>query len=160
MMLVFDIGDVGWMLFIIDLIGVVVGLWQVNWYIGVMLVNEMGMFIWNELFMDKLDLVLVFYEVVVGFIYLSMEIVVGQNYWVFKVGDVEVGGCMELLMFGVLNYWYVYFVVDDVDVMVVKVVVVGGQVIVELVDILLVGWFVVLFDLQGVIFSVLKFVLQ
>lgn len=42
-----------------------------------MLVNEMGMFIWNELFMDKLDLVLVFYEVVVGFIYLSMEIVVG-----------------------------------------------------------------------------------
>ena len=150
-----DVGDAGRMTFVADPTGAVVGLWQPNRHIGATLVNEPGAIIWNELITDKPDSALPFYETVVGLTHSTMEMAPGQNYTLLKVGESEVGGCMEPPMPDVPNHWHVYFAVPDADATAAQASSAGGQVAVEPFDIPSVGRSAVLADPQGAMFSVL-----
>lgn len=150
-----DIGDSGRMAFVADPTGAAVGLWQARQHIGATLVNEPGAVIWNELLTDQPDAALTFYEAVVGMTHSAMEMAPGQSYTVLKVGDGDVGGCMEPPMPGP-NHWHVYFAVDDVDAIAAKATAGGGTVAVEPFEIPSVGRSAVLGDPQGALFSVLK----
>jgi predicted enzyme related to lactoylglutathione lyase len=150
-----DIGDAGRMAFVADPTGAVVGLWQANQHIGSTLVNEQGAPIWHELITDKPDSALSFYEAVLGVTRSSVEMGPGQTYHMLKVGDTQVGGCMEPPMEGIPNYWHVYFAVPDADATAAKAAAEGGNVTVEPFDIPSVGRSAVLTDPQGAVFSVL-----
>ena len=152
----FDIGDAGRMAFIADPTGAAVALWQAKQHVGATLVNETGTVIWNELITDKPESALSFYQAVVGITHSTMEMAPGQNYMLLKVGDADVGGCMEPPMPGVPNHWHVYFAVDDADATAAKPSAEGGQVVQEPFDIPAVGRSAVLSDPQGAVFSVLK----
>jgi uncharacterized protein len=152
----FDIGDAGRMAVIGDPTGAVVALWQAKEHIGATLVNETGAVIWNELLTDGPDSALAFYEAVLGITHSTMEMAPGQQYRLLKVGDTQVGGCMEPPMPGVPNHWHVYFAVDDADATAAKASAQGGQVVAEPFDIPSVGRSAVLSDPQGAVFSVLK----
>ena len=149
------VGDAGTMAFVADPTGAVVGLWQANQHIGATLVNEPGAIIWNELITDKPESALAFYEAVLGVGTATMEMGPGQTYHLLKVGDTEVGGCMEPPMPGVPNHWHVYFAVPDADATAAQASSAGGQVAVEPFDIPTVGRSAVLTDPQGAMFSVL-----
>jgi predicted enzyme related to lactoylglutathione lyase len=149
------VGDAGTMAFVADPTGAVVGLWQANQHIGATLVNEPGAIIWNELITDKPESALAFYEAVLGVATATMEMGPGQTYNLLKVGDTEVGGCMEPPMPGVPNHWHVYFAVPDVDATAAQASGAGGQVAVEPFDIPTVGRSAVLTDPQGAMFSVM-----
>ena len=151
-----DIGDAGRMAFVADPTGAVVGLWQADRHIGATLVNEPGALIWNELITDKPDSALAFYQAVVGLTHSTMEMAPGQNYALLKVGETEVGGCMQPPMAEVPNHWHVYFAVDDADATAAHATAGGGQITVEPFDIPSVGRSAVLTDPQGAVFSVLK----
>ncbi len=151
-----DIEDAGRMAFVVDPTGASVGLWQAGEHVGATLVNEAGTVMWNELHTDKPDVALAFYEAVVGMTHSTMEMAPGQNYIVLKVGDSDVGGCMEPPMPGVPSQWHVYFAVDDTDAIAAKASAEGGHVVAEPFDIPSVGRNAVLSDPQGAIFSVLK----
>jgi predicted enzyme related to lactoylglutathione lyase len=149
------VGDAGTMAFIADPTGAVVGLWQANQHIGATLVNEPGALLWNELITDKPESALAFYESVLGVDTATMEMGPGQTYNLLKVGDTEVGGCMEPPMPGVPNHWHVYFAVPDTDATAAQAGAAGGQVAVEPFDIPTVGRSAVLMDPQGAMFSVM-----
>jgi predicted enzyme related to lactoylglutathione lyase len=149
------VGDSGTMAFVADPTGAVVGLWQANQHIGATLVNETGALIWNELITDKPESALVFYEAVLGVSSASVEMGPGQTYHMLKVGETEVGGCMEPPMPDVPNHWHVYFAVADADATAVQTGAQGGQIAVEPFDIPSVGRSAVLADPQGALFSVL-----
>ena len=154
------VGDAGTMAFVADPTGAVVGLWQANQHIGATLVNEPGAIIWNELITDKPESALAFYEAVLGLGTATMEMGPGQTYNLLKVGDTEVGGCMEPPMPGVPNHWHVYFAVPDADATAAQASGAGGQVAVEPFDIPTVGRSAVLMDPQGAMFSVMTPVAQ
>jgi predicted enzyme related to lactoylglutathione lyase len=84
-----------------------------------------------------------------------MEMGPGETYNLLKVGDAEVGGCMEPPMPGVPNHWHVYFAVPDADATAAQAASAGGQVAVEPFDIPTVGRSAVLMDPQGAMFSVM-----
>jgi predicted enzyme related to lactoylglutathione lyase len=154
------VGDAGTMAFVADPTGAVVGLWQANQHIGATLVNETGALIWNELITDKPESALAFYEAVLGVSSASVEMGPGQTYHMLKVGETEVGGCMEPPMPDVPNHWHVYFAVADADATAVQAGAQGGQIAVEPFDIPSVGRSAVLADPQGALFSVLTPVAQ
>jgi predicted enzyme related to lactoylglutathione lyase len=85
----------------------------------------------------------------------SVEMGPGQTYHMLKVGETEVGGCMEPPMPDVPNHWHVYFAVADADATAVQAGAQGGQIAVEPFDIPSVGRSAVLADPQGALFSVL-----
>jgi uncharacterized protein len=149
------VGDAGTMAFVADPTGAVVGLWQANQHIGATLVNETGALIWNELITDKPESALAFYEAVLGVSSATVEMGAGQTYHMLKVGETEVGGCMEPPMPDVPNHWHVYFAVADADATAVQAGAEGGQIAVEPFDIPSVGRSAVLADPQGAFFSVL-----
>jgi uncharacterized protein len=151
-----DIGEAGRMAFVADPTGAAVGLWQANRHIGATLVGEPGASIWNELITDKPESALAFYEAVVGLTHFTVEMAPGQKYTLLKVGETDVGGCMEPPMPGVPNHWQVYFAVDGTEAAVATATAGGGQSLVQPFDIPSVGRCAVLADPQGAVFSVLK----
>jgi predicted enzyme related to lactoylglutathione lyase len=119
------------------------------------MVNEPGALIWNELITDKPESALAFYEAVLGVSSGTMEMGPGETYHLLKVGETEVGGCMQPPMPDVPNHWHVYFAVPDADATAAQASSAGGQIAVEPFDIPTVGRSAVLMDPQGAMFSVL-----
>lgn len=116
-----------------------------------------GSFCWNELATSDSEACQKFYTELLG--WTAHEMKVGDvNYTVFKSGDKEVGGMMQMgaEWGGMSSHWMSYVAVDDVDGTVARVESLGGKTCVPPSDIPTVGRFAVINDPSGATFSILK----
>lgn len=114
-----------------------------------------GKFCWFELIIFKGVLVWIgdFYVKLFGWCIVDVGMDGFIYYFVSYGGDMIVG--FYEVMDDMFVFWVVYFDVDDVDVVVDKIVILGGKLLYGFVDIFGIGRFVVVLDLQGVVFSIL-----
>lgn len=118
-----------------------------------------GSFCWNELATSDSEACRKFYTELLGWTPHAMD-VGGVNYTVFKSGDKQIGGMMQMdAAWGAMpSHWMSYISVDDVDGLVARVESLGGKTCVPPSDIPTVGRFAVINDPSGATFSILKLI--
>jgi predicted enzyme related to lactoylglutathione lyase len=152
----FDVLDSGRMANIVDPTGAIFAVWQPKSHIGAEIVNEPGAFCWNELYTTDTKRAGDFYSKLFGWTREPMTMPTGQEYTIFKKGDAQAAGMMELPReWKVSPHWLVYFAVDDSDRTVSKASGMGAKVMMPPTDIPNVGRFAILNDPQGADFSVI-----
>ncbi len=118
-----------------------------------------GSFCWNELATTNAQTCRKFYEELFGWTSKTSEIG-GTDYTVFKSGDKDIGGLMEMSGEGWGEnppppHWMAYVAVGDVDAAVARVTELGGTVCVPPTDIPTVGRFSVINDPTGATISLM-----
>ena len=154
----FDVFDAGRMTVAQDPTGAVFGVWQAGEHIGAELANEPGTLNWNECRTTDPETAAAFYERVFGYEIDVQSIGEGQEYRVIKVGGRGVGGIAELgpRLQGMPPHWSTVFTVADTDESVARAEELGGERLLDPVDIPEVGRFAVLRDPVGAAFGVLS----
>jgi uncharacterized protein len=153
-----DVMDLGRMAVFADPTGAVFGIWQPGSFIGAEIVNEHGAFTWNELNTRDTAGSKEFYAAVFGWSYEDMEVENVGTYTGLKVGEDSVGGMLDVtgrVPDEVPPMWLTYFAVDDTDDIVEKLKQLGGNVMMEPIDIVA-GRFAVVSDPFGAVFAVIK----
>lgn len=152
----FDVMDQGRMANIQDPTGATFAVWEAKKHTGAEVVNEPGAFCWNELYTPDPKAAGDFYSRLFGWTRGAMPLPTGQEYTIFKKGDAQVAGMMELPKeWKVPPHWLVYFAVDDSDRTVRKASGMGAKVMMPPTDIPNVGRFAILNDPQGADFAVI-----
>jgi predicted enzyme related to lactoylglutathione lyase len=153
----FDVMEHGRMAIIQDPTGATFSVWQPKDHIGAQIVNETGAFCWNELYTADPKRAGDFYSELFGWAREPMPLPTGQEYTIFKKGDAQAAGMMELPKeWKVSPHWLVYFAVDDSDRAVSKASRMGAKVMTPPTDIPNVGRFAILNDPQGADFAVIR----
>ena len=109
-----------------------------------------GEFVWHELFTSDLDRSTGFYGELLGWRTDEVTTPDGSRYLVFRMGDLEVGGCMQVPPYRP-SCWSVYVSVDDVDATANRARRKRGRVIAGPRDVSDVGRFVTLADPMGAV---------
>ncbi|HEX9148422.1 MAG TPA: VOC family protein [Thermoanaerobaculia bacterium] len=152
----FDVMDQGRMANIQDPTGATFAVWEAKKHTGAEVVNEPGAFCWNELYTPDPKKAGDFYARLFGWTRETMPLPTGQEYTIFKKGDAQAAGMMELPSeWKVPPHWLVYFAVDDSDRTVSKASGMGAKVMMPPTDIPNVGRFAILNDPQGADFAVI-----
>ena len=118
-----------------------------------------GAFSWSELMTSNPKAACEFYGTLFGWKAETMDMGTGP-YHVLKVGDTSVGGIMGKppgTPAGMPSMWGCYVTVDDVDAILAKVRSLGGQVLMEPMDVKGVGRMAVIQDPQGAALSVMAY---
>jgi uncharacterized protein len=153
----FDVMDAGRMANIVDPTGALFAVWQPKRHIGAEIVNEPGAFCWNELYTTDPKRAGEFYSKLFDWSREPLTMPTGQEYTIFKRGDSQAAGMMELPKeWKVKPHWLVYFAVDDSDRTVNKASGLGAKVMVPPTDIPNIGRFAILNDPQGADFAVIR----
>lgn len=153
----FDVMDAGRMANIQDPTGALFAVWQPKSHAGAGIVNEPGAFCWNELYTTDPKRAGDFYSKMFDWAREPMPMPTGQEYTIFKKGDAQAAGMMELPKeWKVAPHWLVYFAVDDSDRTVDKARKMGAGVMVPPTDIPNIGRFAILNDPQGADFAVIR----
>lgn len=123
-----------------------------------------GMFSWNELMTTDREKAKAFYGAMFGWTYADMPLDEmgrpGETYTEAKLGEVSVGGMMDLppnAPEGVPPFWGAYVTVDNVDESAAKCQELGGKLIYGPQDIPGVGRFAVIQDPQGAMLSIMTY---
>lgn len=122
--------------------------------------SEHGTFCWNELVTGDAEKAKEFYTKLVGWDTQSWP---GEMpYTVFKAGDKQVGGMMQITpeMGDLPPHWMAYVAVEDVDKLAGQVEGLGGKIIVPPTDVPGVGRFVTVEDPTGAALSFMTFAKQ
>lgn len=152
----FDAAENGRMAVLQDPTGAFFSIWEPRANPGAGVVNEPGAFCWNELYTPDPKAAGDFYSRLFGWTREAMPLPTGQEYTIFKKGDAQVAGMMELPKeWKVPPHWLVYFAVDDSDRTVRKASGMGAKVMMPPTDIPNVGRFAILNDPQGADFAVI-----
>jgi len=114
-----------------------------------------GVFVWDELGTQDIDAAEKFYNAVFGWSTADMGEEYG-GYKIFKNGESDVGGMMKMPDPSVPSMWAPYVAVDDVDACVAKAKELGGDTIVDAMDVPKVGRISVLKDPIGAVFGIIK----
>ena len=117
-----------------------------------------GTFCWNELMTRDVPAAGKFYTELLGW-QAKDSGMPGMQYTLFKVGDKEAGGMMQMpadIPAQVPSHWMAYITVDDVDSAAAKVTQLGGNVMHGPVDVPGVGRFCVIQDPTGAVVSLIK----
>ncbi len=152
----FDITDVGRMSVIQDPTGAHVCLWQPNKNMGAEAVNEVGAFCWTELITSDTKKACDFYTTLLG--WTAEETQLGPIiYTFFKVGGENVGGMIQKnpMMGNIPSAWLGYLAVNDCDKTVEQTKSLGGQVVMDPMDIA-VGRFAIIQDPTNAVIGVIK----
>jgi len=122
--------------------------------------GKQGAFSWNELLTKDVEAAKKFYSEVLGWTTEDMPMGDMGTYVIFKVGDEQVGGMMQMPpqieQMGAPPYWGPYISVDDVDAIVAKVEALGGKVLAPPMEAEGVGRFATVQDPQGAVFGIIK----
>lgn len=116
-----------------------------------------GVFIWNELVTRDMPGAERFYTELLGWKAVDSNMP-GMKYTVFKAGDRESGGLMEMpgdVPKEVSAHWMAYITVDDVDAAAEKTKQLGGQVLHGPQDVPKVGRFCIIQDPTGAVVSLM-----
>jgi uncharacterized protein len=150
--------DYGRMAFLTDPTGAFIGIWQPGKNIGAGLVNEPGALSWNELNTRDLGAAKAFYSAVFGWTFEDNDMGEVGSYTSINLNGDMVGGMLDMGARGVPSevpaHWQVYFAVEDTDAAVEKVKSMGGNVMVDPIDIPA-GRFAILTDPHGASFAVI-----
>jgi predicted enzyme related to lactoylglutathione lyase len=130
----FDVMDVGRMAVIQDPQGAFFMIWEPKTTIGAELVNVPGAFCWNELFTTDLDGAKSFYGDLFGWEWSEFE-QSPEPYFVIMNQGRGNGGLRGLSQPGVPPHWLVYFAAEDMDAALSKVGELGGETVVDAMDI-------------------------
>jgi predicted enzyme related to lactoylglutathione lyase len=152
----FDVMDQGRMAVFQDPTGAFFSVWQPIAMFGAELVNQPGSFGWNELATRDLQAAKTFYNRVFGWTEQTHGIGTGA-YTEFQVEGRSIAGGMDMgqnFPPQVPPHWAVYFVVEDCDASLARVVELGGHQIRPAMDIEP-GRFAVVTDPQGAAFSII-----
>jgi predicted enzyme related to lactoylglutathione lyase len=153
----FDVMDQGRMANIQDPTGATFAVWEAKKHAGAEVVNEPGAFCWNELYTTDPKKAGDFYSRLFDWTRETMPLPTGQEYTIFKRGDAQAAGMMELPReWKVSPHWLVYFAVDDSDRTVRKASGMGATVMVPPTDIPNIGRFAILNDPQGADFAIIR----
>ncbi len=135
--------------------GSVFSVWQPGLHKGSELANEPGALGWNELVTDDVNGAMKFYGGVFGWRFAQFGM---PDYHLIGNGDMMNGGVMpkRAEMAAVPNVWSVYFVVEDTDASMKRVVELGGKTLTDAMEIPEVGRFAVCADSQGGTFTIIK----
>jgi uncharacterized protein len=114
-----------------------------------------NIFVWDELGTNDMDGAQRFYEAVFGWTTQDMGADFG-GYRIFQRGDTQVAGLMALPDASMPPLWQPYVGVEDVDGCCAKAKELGGDPLVEPMDVPTVGRFAVLKDPQGAVFGIIK----
>ena len=154
-----DVMDVGRMASFADPAGAAISAWQAGSHRGAHVCNETNTWSWNELLSRDLEAATSFYTEVFGWDYDGQEMPFG-TYHVIRGGDEGgLGGLMEMppdVPAEIPSYWAVYFMVDDADASVARVVELGGTLVQGPMDMPGVGRFATVMDPQGAAFVVMQ----
>ena len=132
-----DVMTLGRMAVLMDPTGAAISLWQPKDMPGSELANEPGAFAWNELNTRDVPGSKQFYSTLFGWAANDAG-GDGMEYFEWKLGDKSVGGMMPMpamVPAQVPNHWLTYFAVSDCDASTAKVKELGGNVMVEPMDI-------------------------
>ena len=147
----FDVMDAGRMGVIQDPQGAFFEVWEAKDNIGAGLVNAHGAMSWNELSSPDPDASGEFYGALFGWNVSPME--GPMTYLLIATADGHSnGGIREAVPPGTPPYWLVYFGTDDIDASVAKIGELGGQTLVDVMDIGM-GKIAVATDPQGAVFA-------
>ncbi|MGI8755816.1 MAG: VOC family protein [Acidimicrobiales bacterium] len=151
-----EVGPVGTMGLFADPQGAVCGIWQPGEHKGAELVNEPRTMCWNELSARDVDAAIAFYPQVFGW-----EATTSTDgpmpYTEWSLDGRTIGGMMPtppMVPAEVPSHWLVYFAVDDCDATIAKAAELGGNAMMEAIEIPI-GRFCGLTDDQGAMFAVI-----
>jgi uncharacterized protein len=150
-----DVMDAGRLAVFTDTEGAFIGVWQPKEHKGAELVNETGSFGWNELESRNIDAAKAFYPKVFGWEADTHDMPGGMSYTEWKLNGKSIGGAMDvtnMMPAEVPPHWMVYFMVEDADEGVAKVLELGGKQISPPMDIEP-GRFAIVLDPQGAVFA-------
>jgi predicted enzyme related to lactoylglutathione lyase len=153
----FDVMEAGRMGLIQDPTGAVIALWEPNQHSGAKLVNAPGSWCWNELQTTDPVTAEAFYAALLGWGTRTEDHGAGgQPYTAFLLGGRAFAGMLEIRPeWGeVPPNWAVYFAVEDCDQAVSTIHTLGGQIIVDPMEVAGVGRFAFARDPQGGVFAV------
>ena len=153
-----DVMDAGRMSVLQDPTGAMVALWQRNQHAGSTLVGEPGTIGWQELITTDPDGAAGFFGTLLGVEPGKEDMGEMGTYTMIRAGGEDVAGIAQITpeMGDVPPHWLVYFVVEDADAAAVQVRSLGGQVLMEPIDIPP-GRFAVVADPQGAAFAIMNF---
>jgi predicted enzyme related to lactoylglutathione lyase len=156
MMEPFDVFAAGRMTVIQDPTGAIFGVWQAGQHHGSQLANEAGSFNWNELNTRDVETASRFYSAVFG-IEVDMQDFEGADYGVVKVEGKGVAGIRHLDAPAeqVPAHWQTVFAVESCDDAVAKVEELGGQKLMEPMEVPSIGRFALVQDPVGATFQVI-----
>lgn len=152
----FDVFDSGRMTVGQDPTGSVFGVWQGGAHIGAQLANEPGTFLWNQCQTTDPARATEFYEAVFGYEVDELDLGGEQPFRVLKVDCRGIAGVREPTSPGEPPHWSTVFAVADVDETVAKTKELGGNVLMEPLDLPEIGRLAVLQDSTGAVFQVMK----
>jgi uncharacterized protein len=146
-----DVGDSGRLAVLQDPDGALLALWQPGEHFGASLVNEHGALCWNDLLSPDPGASAGFYRELFGW---EIAEVPGSDgaYWGIANGAIRNGGIMAAPP-GAHPAWNLYFAVPDADAAVARAGELGGETVMEPMDVPA-GRFAVLRDPEGAVFSV------
>jgi uncharacterized protein len=150
-----DVMEEGRLALVQDPTGAVVGLWQPRNHIGAGLVNMPNAVVWNELQTNNMPAARAFYKAVFGW-----EDTADQNgYVTYKNLDRLQCGSMNIdpSWGDVPSNWQVYFMVEDLDASVARVVELGGRIHAGPMQAGELGRFATVSDPQGAVFTIMQF---
>ncbi|GJM15720.1 MAG: putative glyoxylase CFP32 [Thermodesulfobacteriota bacterium] len=150
-----DVFDAGRMAAIIDPTGAIFSVWQPLKHIGAKVVNEHGALVWNELATNDTEKAKEFYTELFGWQAQDMDFN-GIIYTMLMNGDRPAAGMLPIQEeWCVPPVWFVYFAVNNCDVIVDESVELGGEIVIPAKDLPDVGRMAFLKDSQGAMFAVI-----
>jgi predicted enzyme related to lactoylglutathione lyase len=152
----FDVLDAGRMTVIQDPTGAILGVWQAGQHHGSQLANEPGSLSWNELNTRDTEAASRFYEAVFG-VDVDLQELTGSPYGVVKAGGRSVAGIRHLDApeEQVPAHWQTVFAVENCDAALAQVEELGGQKLMEPMEVPTVGRFALVQDPVGAVFQVI-----
>ena len=153
---VMQVLEYGWMAFLQDPTGALVGLWQPNNHFGAELVNDPGAFSWNELATRETAVARDFYGQLLGWEFEESSDT-PHNYYIIRHRGGMNGGLLETTqeMGDLPTCWSVYFTVEDTDQALEKLVQLSGRLITQPFDVPA-GRIAVVSDPQGAMFNLIQ----
>ena len=154
----FDVFDSGRMTIAQDPTGAVFGVWQADTHIGAQLANEPGTLSWNQCQTDDPGRAAAFYEQVFGYEIDEVDLGGEEPFRVLKVEGRGVAGVRDQVpqLSGAPPHWSTVFAVADTDETCRKAVELGGEVLLEPLDLPDIGRLAVLQDQAGAVFQVIR----
>ena len=155
----FDVMEIGSMAVLADPTGAAFALWQPKLHTGFDHTDgRPGTVSWNELLTTDAKKADDFYTSLFGWDREHMDMGPMGTYTMFKQGDTQIGGMMEMgeQFAGAPSHWVVYFNVLDADASAEKVKSLGGELRMPPTDIPKIGRFAMAADPQGAGFAFIK----
>ena len=151
----FDVAEEGTTAIVTDPTGGTLALWQPKNHFGASLVNSVGSMTWNELNTPDVTTAVDFYTKLFG--WTPEDPGSGGRYFIVKNGDRSNGGVTQLRPDDDAGqaYWLAYFTVDNTDESAEKADRLGGNVLVQPIDVGM-GRIAVIQDGQGATFAIFQ----